>query len=230
MNVRGRVPRFCPRVAVTSKWGLILIAISVAQFPAALRGEEGNAVAQSPGNGPVQLAQEKVRPYEKRRRSHESKKRGLLNELLDLHVRRITIQFSDTNRTKLRNICFKIYQNHSKQLRLERRLYGTSGHRRDFYKFVQYKIRKRRKIVAQNKQCGFWFTEQIGKQPNALRYALADFAGHHNVNRQDKHSALMLGLIYETGRGIRRNGARAQYWFKRAKARGAKVDHLIRRR
>lgn len=152
----------------------------------------------------------------------------------DIYISIYKHQFTNESNIALKKSCFQWYHLlvkdfalQQKQISLENQYYGYGNRKapQDFYAYVHNYFKNGK--LAKN-QCGFWFADEIGKEPNALEYALADFAAYHNLNVEDKQSAEMIGLIYYIGRGMNRDEKLAKYWFQQAKIRGASVDVYLK--
>ncbi len=78
--------------------------------------------------------------------------------------------------------------------------------------------------------CGYHFAAELRSNPEALGYALAAFAAHHNVFLEDDASASMLEYIYYTGRGGLWDPEKAQEWAEKDKQRQARVGGMPRSR
>jgi hypothetical protein len=148
-----------------------------------------------------------------------------LKSELKARITEVKFAWTAESQQKLIDVCFKAYDAFWYQWQDEGKRYGFTDTRKDFQRYVNA-YWKTHKILPRNRQCGFWFADQIssGRQ-HSRDYALTDFNAHHIANKDDKHSARMLYLLWATGLGgVQPEPVEAAGWLRAATKRAEELN------
>ena len=138
------------------------------------------------------------------------------DELLTLKIAQRKVQYSSDSNRRANDFCFGEYTRFKNMMLLEREQYGNSGYRKNFNMWV---LDRKRRSGDIDLPCGYWLADKLGRHPEAFEFAEAEFYSRHMLHTAEHDNAEMLRLMFQTGRGGKKDPERAKFWEEKAKAR-----------